>query len=145
RRRRARWLGAARRDQGRHRQRQQPGRRWPALPPDLAEMDALSMSLTHRATGSLMPLHFTRDLRARARRGLLAAALIASAALPFAAPALPAAAQAAPVGSMSFSPSTSNVPAVPSPTFTVDVLASATTTAVLGWQFGFTFDHTVVT
>jgi hypothetical protein len=87
----------------------------------------------------------TRDLFGRARRGLLAAALLAGVALPVAMPALPAAAQAAPVGSISFSPSTSNVPSVPAPptqapTFTVDVMASASTTAVFGWQFGFTYD-----
>jgi hypothetical protein len=82
---------------------------------------------------------------ARAKRGLLAAALIAGAVIPLAAPALPAGAQAAPVGSISFNPSTTNAPTfvAPGQTYTVDVMASNTTSPVLGWQFAFSYNQAV--
>src|SRR5215471_17052358 len=104
------------------------------------------MAVSDRSKGSLMHISPTRELFGRARRGFLAAALLAGVALPVALPAVPAAAQAAPVGSISFNPSTSNVAtAPPAASFTVDVIASTSTTPVLGWQFGFTYDVTKVT
>jgi len=94
----------------------------------------------------LMHISPTRELFGRARRGLLAAALLAGVALPVALTAAPAGAQAAPVGDIHFTPSTSNVPSPTTPpsTFTVDVVASTTTAAVSGWQFGFTYDSSKV-
>src|SRR5215471_6389724 len=104
------------------------------------------MAVSDRSKGSLMHISPTRELFGRARRGLLAAALLAGVALPVALPAVPAGAQAAPVGDIHFTPSTSNVPSPTTPpsTFTVDVVASTTTAAVSGWQFGFTYDSTKV-